>query len=1225
MKYLQKYAIAALLTGATCFNLAWSAVSQEPLLNKSGSVRPNLALILDTSGSMDWECAYSKHVTDAFLKDGYTNNYPGLHQNCLDSSDIRQVSPVNNLLYYNPKKTYQPGYVKGVLQGNASVGDSSVVKLYLPIPPKDPRTYTTSANIKLASNYDSYEITTSNFKKNGSSISGTGASSNPFGAHGGSRTDCAGDPCTWAEERKNVANWRKYHLDRIATAKTGLSAAFTNQLDNFRLAYTTIYGSPNTMTDWGVAKSGFFTWLDGRTASGGTPLRTALDDAGKYFQSTSNTGPWGSQPWSPPSGEKATDHLSCRKSYTIMITDGFYNDSTAPSPGEVDTSTSAPTHKYALTATTFDSNKTYQYKPGNTADQRNLGKSDSTTSSGGNSNTLADIAMKYWVTDLRSDLLNNAGNGNQADPPFWQNMVSYMVSFGAPGLMSDSDVETKAKKGTMAWVKPVANSYSAIDDMRHAAHNSGGDYLKVTDANQFAKDLGNVIGSIASQELSQAGVAASAVTLTAGTKKFVPYYTNGSWWGNLQMTNLTAAGDSAGIVWQVISTDVTGQPNGVTTIPTPASRKIVVWNNASAQGIDFNFTNVTAAGNSLKGTNANMQLSNAVTTDQIDYLRGVRTKEGNPYRKRLTILGDIVNSTPVFIKNNTNPGFEKLPTGTPGLTTFATYMATKAARLEGALLVGANDGMLHAFAEGYASNVGGRELFAYVPRSVLGKLEALTNTSYTLSHKFTVDGPLAETDVYTGSGWKNIVVGTTGAGARALFAIDVSNPVSYSGKSILWEINADPAFPQMSGNSSTSFQELGHVLSPVQSGTTVSGDWVSIFGNGYDSKSGKASLFIVETATGKLLREIATDTKTGNGLGGVRLVLNDKNQIIGAYAGDLQGRVWKFELGATSSGGWALGNGGAPIFTAMSGSTPLPITAQPAVLERTDQPSFKPSYLVSVATGKLFEIGDNAAGSLTNVAYGIWDKYAFGATSSGTVADSSLEVLKAAVVTSGIGAGTGTSINAGGIIDFYTVGFADPSIATTGMDWSKRDGWKLPLDVFAGQRDVYPVQMVGKVVKFDTVAPGNSGDSCKTSTSSALSFLIDPLSASCRTGGTLDTNGDGKIDKDDANTCAYTTNADGMDVVLNVLDAVGKDTGIKDIQNSTGHIKVRTGDGEPPPPDCSDPTYAAAHVKECEKDCSDHAFAIANPQQCCEVLTPGKCGPAALKNRTWRQLFPRAN
>lgn len=1211
--------IGAVLS-ACAFISAHAAVSNVPLLSNTANVRPNIALVLDTSGSMEWDCIYAKQVSDALIVDKVGN---GVTTDCIASTDPRQASPVNNLLFYNPKTTYQPGYVKGVQQGNAAL-ISTTLTLYLPKPTVIFSSLTTSTALKDTKNYDKYEVTSTAFKKNGNTVTG-----NPFGAHGGSRTDCANLTCTLAEERQNYANWSRYHSDRIRAAKTGISAAFVGQTSPFRLAYGTIYDTaPNTMTNWEDARTPFFTWLDARVASGGTPLRNALNNVGKYYQSSANSGPWGSNPPNPPSSEKSADHLSCRRSYAVLITDGFYNDSSPPTVGNVDVSTGT-LMTYAL-----DSSKKYQYKPGDKTDPRSIGKSDTISGTGGNSNTLADIAMKYWVTDLRTDLANDNGKGTPTAPPFWQNMSTYMVSFGVPGTMSDADVD-KAKKGLLNWVTPKPDDYTAIDDMRHAAHNGGGAFLTVNDAAQFERDFGSIIGSIASQQFSQAGVAASAVTLTAGTKKFIPYFTSGTWWGNLEMVNLNAAGDNDASVWKVIATDANGQPTGSTTIPTPASRKIYVWANASSQAVDFTYSQISNASNNFIGTNANMQMTSGVSSDIIDYLRGVRTKEGAAnFRTRPAILGDITNSTPAFIKNNTNPQYDLLPTGTPGLTEYATYMATKAARNEGVLMIGANDGMLHAFAEGYGTNVGGREIFAYVPRSVLGKLEGLVKPSYSPdNHRFMVDGPLIETDAYvttpdltTGAnttGWRNIVIGTTGAGAKSVFALNVTSPFAMNGRSVLWELNADSAFPAVAGNSASAFQELGHVFSTPQSGITRSGDWVTIFGNGFESKSGQASLFIVDTGTGKLIREIKTDSTTGNGLGGVRLVLNQYKQIIGVYAGDLKGRLWKFDLNYTSTADWKLGNDSKALFTAMSGATPLPITAAPAVLERTDQAGFKPSYLVSFSTGKLFAVDDEKITTPTNMSYGIWDRIPFGTTNTSNVVDDSmLEPLKLSSVTTPIDPKTGSSLNAGGVTQFYSVKYLNTG--TTSINWTTRRGWKLTLELFPGMRTIYPVSQIDEVVKIDTVAPTPSASGCKSSDSNAVSIYIDPLTGVCRAGGTFDTNGDGVIDDSDGSVCSYSSVADGMDVVLKILDSKGVDTHTVSVQSAFGQIKVRT--GKPiTPPTCSDPNYAAAHSAECNK-CLDPVYAAAHPVECNYDCTanPGTC-PASIMNRAWRQIFPRAN
>lgn len=1210
---------AALL--ATNYTLA--EVAQQPLLSRTINVKPNIALVMDTSGSMSRNCVYARHVAQAM------DNEHVKDLTCLWDDDLWLYklnkwfpegsssffeweflySPFNNRLYYNPLITYGPGYEKGERVKNATVGDAEVVKIYQPKKELKDKASPTLSELRTEANYDSQEVTKSGFKSNDVEL-GAGTSSNPFGKHNGSRTDCAGDPCTLDEERQNIANWRAFHRRRLFAAKTGLSAAFASQLDNFRLAYADLYTPPplTTMTDFGVVKSQFFDWLDSRTWGRETPLRSALDRAGKYYQNADDNGPWGARPWVTPADTSA--HLACRRSYTLLITDGYWNNPSPteenPDPGsdlpqgidDADGKKDFP----ELTHTT--TGKTYQYKPGDKTDPRNAGKSDRTDGIPGirgaaindasTSGTLADVALKYWATDLQPGLENNAGPGGANNPPFWQNMTTYTVSFGAYGAMSDEDV-AKAKAGERDWPAPTPNQLSTIDDLRHAAHNGGGDFLTVTDAEQFRQGISKIISQIAGQNLSESGVAASGTVLDTGTRKFVPLYNNGTWWGNLQKVRPDET-----VEWQVIET-ANGQPTGKTTLPLPANRKIFVWVDAGKQAIEFTYANIDLAGNKLKGGNDKLQMSSTVNADLVNFLRGDQTQEGKGFRRRPAVLGDIVNSTPVFIKSNTNPKYEKLPGGTPGLGLYASYMKAKRDRSEGVLFVGANDGMLHAFAEGSDTTAGGRELFAYVPRSVLGKMESLASITY--AHTYLVDGPLNEVDAYVAAGatpgWKNLVVGTTGAGAKAVFALDVTKPLTMDGKSVSWEINPDPAFPVLPGNAANSFQELGHVLSAVQSGITQSGHWVSIFGNGYDSKSGQASLFIVETGSGKLLKEIKTDNTSGNGLGGVRLVLNASQQIMGAYAGDLQGRVWKFDLSGATPDEWKLGNDGSALFTARNEGKALPITAQPHVMERRDQFEYLQSYLVTVVTGKLFEAGDPANTTPVQAAYGLWDKKPFGPLAGEkyknikNIEDGDLEQTKASEVKEDIDPSAGSTLNAGPV-SFYTVAYADPSV--TRIDWSRRRGWKLNLNVLSGQRGIYPIQMYGEVVKIDTIVPAPMASSCQASPSKALSFLVNPLTGTCRSGGTFDTNADGNIDANDANVCAYTSLADGADVVLltPAFSSGGSGTG------------SATGSGS-----------------------NQGGVQGGNPDEV-QVVTEGgkqkaKVGSRPIVTRSWRQIFPRAN
>jgi len=113
------------------------------------------------------------------------------------------------------------------------------------------------------------------------------------------------------------------------------------------------------------------------------------------------------------------------------------------------------------------------------------------------------------------------------------------------------------------------------------------------------------------------------------------------------------------------------------------------------------------------------------------------------------------------------------------------------------LLVGSNDGFLHAFdagqylvktesgrTEGNFSNGSGREVFAFAPRSMLGTISRLASDTQRL---WGVDGNAAVADVYIDpkhSGtpntaqreWRTTLISGLRQGGRAIFALDITQP-----------------------------------------------------------------------------------------------------------------------------------------------------------------------------------------------------------------------------------------------------------------------------------------------------------------------------------------------------------------------------------------------------------------------------------------------------------------
>ena len=284
----------------------------------------------------------------------------------------------------------------------------------------------------------------------------------------------------------------------------------------------------------------------------------------------------------------------------------------------------------------------------------------------------------------------------------------------------------------------------------------------------------------------------------------------------------------------------------------------------------------------------------------------------------------------------------------------------------------------------------GREIFAFVPRSLYSTLSALSSPAY--SHRFYVDGPVIEGDVFTPPShatpnlWKTIAIGTTGAGSAGVFAIDVTAPESgMTASNLLWDIvPSEHTHPVV-------VSDLGNILQPgiigsVKDNTAPNGQgrWVYIVGNGYESVSKEATLFVFDVFNGSLIKAIKTNVggaATPNGLGGVTPVFDGSRNIVAVYGGDKLGNMWKFDLSSpcasvitgTCTKTWEIFNkSGAtpvPLFSATDPSNnPQPITAAPRIT-----PHGISGLHVGFGTGKLFEPVDRISTQVQSL-YVIWDK-----------------------------------------------------------------------------------------------------------------------------------------------------------------------------------------------------------------------------------------------------------
>lgn len=502
------------------------------------------------------------------------------------------------------------------------------------------------------------------------------------------------------------------------------------------------------------------------------------------------------------------------------------------------------------------------------------------------SNTLADVAMHYWKRDLRTNITNSVPTSPQ-NPAFWQHMVTFGVGLGVQGSVAPDSAFNAINTGaTITWPSTGDNP-GKIDDLLHASVNGRGAFFSAQNPTEFADALTDMLKEIIERKSSSSSVALTGTRLTAGSKVFSPSFNTSGWVGELAAYTLTTNGISATPTWKASEN-----------IPEHASRKIFTITGGNKR--EFTWSNLSTADR------------NSIGSETIfNFLRGNRSQEtenGGTLRTRSGLLGDIVHSSPVY-----HPETQTV-------------------------YVGANDGMLHAF-----NSETGVERFAYVPSPMLSTMKQLSETSY--QHKYFVDGELTIADKSDTRLTSTYLVGTMGAGAKGLFALDISTPATFAASNIAWEyIDASDT-------------ELGYMVGKPIYARLNNGTRAIIVGNGYNSTSGKAALYVIDLQTGALIKKFVADNITDNGMATPGVVdTNGDGYADLVYAGDLKGNVWKYDISTSASAGWTQ----SKFFTAIGpDNNPQPITTQitSAVNYLNDDPNAGKRYIF-FGTGSYFQAGD---------------------------------------------------------------------------------------------------------------------------------------------------------------------------------------------------------------------------------------------------------------------------
>ncbi|MBS7807515.1 PilC/PilY family type IV pilus protein [Variovorax sp. PCZ-1] len=1155
IKRILKSALVLWLTFVGAISQA--QIAQQPLLSIAGTAKPNLMFLLDNSGSMKW-----RHTPD-----GYANTF---------TPTIARIdayrSPDANKLWYNPAVRYTPrpnadgtfmpaateasalaATVAWVDQADAvAVGWGGTINptaiFYYELDAcitgnctsslggaygVPTGTFNNTFTFTLCTQWDTVQPTICNSATATYSIPPPGFSPTfataTYVAKAAARTDCTtfATRCSWAEERQNALNWHQYYSTRMEATKTSIGQAFLSPdfINRFRLGWGRMNGirtagaggetpdaaghikrgvrpfvdDPGLAIGYRTERSDFFAWLYAQTAYNGTPSRGMLEAAGQYFADASDTGPWSAQ---PIIGSNTT-HLSCRRNTAMMFSDGAYNGAATPvlniDNGDF-TGLASTTHVNPVTGLTF----TYQVSAAARAGY--VAYPDSVA------NTMADTAMRYWIQDLRPDLTNNVPPIRNLNPAFWQHLSFYTIGYGIRGSVSLADVDAYASNylngisSTLNWGDPTVSTVNIINDYIHAAYTGRGKSYSVLTAGEVRDAVKDVIERSTSGTGSDAGVAVSGAntqgSLSAGGLKYVPSYSTGDSTGDIEAYVLSPTG-------KVLTP---GTPTWVASreIPAWSERNIVTSSSSGSVNLSTAFASLPLDVRTAMGAGADQAF--------VNYLRGqpggIDSVSGRLFRQRAVLFGTVINSPPELIRGELKMGYEA--STVPGASAYSSYLAGKrSASKEGLLFTPSNDGMLHIL-----NPKSGTETMAFIPRNALSKMRAFATDPYV--HQYVLDGPLNEGDIYdaSNSSWKQVVYGSGGRGGKFVYALSIPTATTMSGtytvpamtaNSVLWEIDS----------SQSGFSNLGYVMNDVTSGYLPNGRWVAIFGNGYYSSSGVASLFIVDALTGALIQEISTNVGsvgTPNALTGVTLVRNAGRVVIGAYAGDTYGNVWKFDLRSTVVGGATLAfSGGQALFNAGSSK---PITGAPAWRQ------FGDGTLVVAATGRLVTNADQTSTSVQTV-YGIYDKTPFGGNQVGSF---SVPVSAASLQVQTISSVVGTT-------SFLLAGNTSTSasffrVSTNPVTYATQGGWYLNLSVENGLRNLSNVDNFNEAVLISSVVPPSptAGETCPISSEvRSYTLLLDAA-----TGGNADVGG-----RDRGLGSGFDVNGDGTGDGYSVLNTFG--------------------------------------------------------------------------------------
>lgn len=825
--------------------------------------------------------------------------------------------------------------------------------------------------------------------------------------------------------------WQAMHNNGKAPDAGSLQASKTNSIASFQ----------------GQHRQDFETFVASLTPKSGTPSLEMMRNVFNYASTSGVNSIWANNP-----GNANTEYLSCRRTYHVFMSDGGWKDQDNATDRVSSKGDSATTTLPDGTSYNTASNTTRVYRDSYGDAQRNSAgtfsdwafKSWATDLQTNLTNNVKTLIRKEGTERYSTSTCTAANNcfdipeywNPRNNPATWQHVSTYTIGFGADaiswpyrkpdGSYSNStaaaDISSRTTpanwsynntagdnyggdlprliQGELVWPDVEASNEDFDDailskrtvDLWHGAINSRGKYYPVTTADGLTNAFRDIIDTVvADTESSLVSIATSSSYLRSGLSAYIAGYDPTKYSGALAARPIDAV---TGTIQSTATWNAATALDALTS--TELSNRFIATYNGSS-GISWSSYNTLPTAVQTRLNQNSSGTADSKGSQRFDYIRGVRTNEqanGGTLRNRDSRLGDIVNSN-IWYTGKPASGYN-----------FSNYNVFRGTGTNGKgnrtpmLYVGANDGMLHGFE---AST--GAEKLAYIPYAIAtGNLRALTDTGY--SHQYYVDGSPFTGDAYLSDGstsnWKTLLVGTLGAGGKGYFVLDVTDPANFTSSNVSNLVITD--------TTASNDADMGYITSPpvadsVNANLTQqivrlnNGRWATILGNGVNS-SNEAPVLLIQYLDGdKSIKKlspctqpIASNTCTFKGSNGLSspmpVDLNGDGVVDVVYAGDIQGNMWKFNLGTTDAVNWTTAFSSQPLFVAKRSNVAQPITTAPFWAAHPNG-----GVMLAFGTGQNLTDADRTNNAVQSY-FGIWDNSAFASNTAGgvTITDASTTI-----------------------------------------------------------------------------------------------------------------------------------------------------------------------------------------------------------------------------------------